>query len=47
MHHARSSLRITMSEGHGNAKGDADEAETADVDITLIDEMLRLTPAKW
>jgi hypothetical protein len=33
-----------MSEGQ--AKGEADEAETAGVDVTLIDEMLGLSPAE-
>jgi hypothetical protein len=33
-----------MSEGQ--AKGEGDEAETAGVDLTLIEEMLRLSPAE-
>jgi hypothetical protein len=35
-----------MSQGQARGESEVDEAETAGVDVSLIDEMLRLTPAE-
>jgi hypothetical protein len=37
-------FRITMSDGQ--AQQERDEAESSGVDVTLIEEMLRLSPAE-
>jgi len=44
VHDAGRRFRITMSDGQGHRE--RDEAESSGVDVTLIEEMLRLSPAE-